>query len=699
MTRPTPGPARPHPLDDVLVFSGRPLREGVCLEDTARFSDDCWPLAPATLQQQQYGWGLYFTTIPATYRLAAKQLCYALLSGDLPPGEPRVALATVTSNFYRLRVFLNWLDRRPAGQRRVRPLSELTPSILEDYQRYLLTTYPGRHHRDTHRVAVRYLWRYRHLLGEHGLPFDPKHLPGWNEPGTGRPAENTTDRIPEQVHGPLLIWSLRFIDDFAPDIIGAISNWRALRGPTRAAGATGRGRNNGLHADLRRYLDGHLADGRPLPGYHGKPNLNRIASHVGCAVRSVLRYQGEVDAAAAIVGVTPYGRVDVPVTGHLDGQTWVDDIATEPKLDNGVSTLGRMLQAACYVVIAFLSGMRDSEVKHLRRGCLTVQHDDQGLPYRWKVSSLAFKGETDPSGTPATWVVGAPAARAITILERLHPSGTDWLFAPLLVGPGAGSASRTGNAALTVKATNKQLNRLVTWVSDYCAARGRADNIPLVNGRPWRLTTRQFRRTLAWFIARRPGGTIAGAIAYRHVSIQMFEGYAGTSESGFRAEVESEQALARGEHLLAITDHHEHAQLEGPAAAEASRRLEHFSDRARFQGILITDPRRLQRLMKQEDPAVYPGQYATCVYDHTKALCRQHQALSGRTHPDLSGCRPLTCRNVALTDDNITAWRAELTSIEKELQSRPPLPPLLQQQLQNRHKEVVQFLAHHPGTP
>lgn len=31
----------------------------------------------------------------------------------------------------------------------------------------------------------------------------------------------------------------------------------------------------------------------------------------------------------------------------------------------------------------------------------------------------------------------------------------------------------------------------------------------------------------------------------------MFEGYAGTSDSGFRAEVEAEQALARGEHLLA----------------------------------------------------------------------------------------------------------------------------------------------------
>jgi hypothetical protein len=43
----------------------------------------------------------------------------------------------------------------------------------------------------------------------------------------------------------------------------------------------------------------------------------------------------------------------------------------------------------------------------------------------------------------------------------------------------------------------------------------------------FRLRSSQFRRTLAWFIARRPGGSIAGAIQYKHHGIQMFEGYTG----------------------------------------------------------------------------------------------------------------------------------------------------------------------------
>src|SRR5664279_4448267 len=89
-----------------------------------------------------------------------------------------------------------------------------------------------------------------------------------------------------------------------------------------------------------------------------------------------------------------------------------------------------MLQAACYVVIAFLSGMRDGEVKHLRRGCLRVQRDADGRPYRWVVTSLAFKGERDPTGVQATWTVGRPVADAIEVLQRLHPPGVDE-FGPL----------------------------------------------------------------------------------------------------------------------------------------------------------------------------------------------------------------------------------------------------------------------------
>ena len=201
------------------------------------------------------------------------------------------------------------------------------------------------------------------------------------------------------------------------------------------------------------------------------------------------------------------------------------------------------------------------------------------------------------------------------------------------------------------------------------------------------------RRTLAWFIARRPGGVIAGALAYRHHCVQVFEGYAGTSESGFRAEVESEQALARGEYLLAAIDAHEHTSLTGPAAEEAARRLETFGERVRFQGTIITDQARLRRLMARHDPAVYPGEYVTCVHDHTKALCEKARHGRGEGLPDHGECKPLACRNVALTTENIAAWQREIDRIGTRLAARPPLPPLLQHRLETRHAEVTAFLA------
>ncbi|MFJ5668476.1 hypothetical protein ACIQAR_22565 [Micromonospora chalcea] len=683
------------PLDELFVFHNRPLREGTSLQDTARFPDDAWPLAPVTLQRQERGLVLHFEMVPTRYRQVAKHVCYSLLSGDLPPGEPRPSITSVVGIFYKIRNFLTWLERRPLNPRRTAPpeMGDVTGADLEDFQRHLLSTFSGYQYRLSHRSAVRYLWRLRHVLGEHALTIDPLQVPGWGETARRRAAENATDRIPEDVHAPLLVWSLRFIDDFAPDILAGLDAWRPLRGPSGAVSRVGVGRNFGLAEDLQRYLDAHVAQDRPLPGYKGKPNIRAISLELRCATRSLHRLQGQIDQVAAVVGITPYARVDIPISGHLDRQPWIDGISVEPSLDHGLSVLSRMLQAACYVVIAFLSGMRDSEVKHLRRGCLTVQRDDQGVPYRWKVNSLAFKGEADPGGVSATWVVGAPAARAIGVLEQLQPPELDWLFGALLVGPGIGSAGRSGNAALTLAGTNRQLNRLVKWINDYCAAHGRRDGIPAVDGRSWLLTTRQFRRTLAWFIARRPGGTVAGAIAYRHLSIQMFEGYAGTSDSGFRAEVESEQALARGEHLLAMIDHHQHEELAGPAAEEAARRLQQFGDQARFLGITINDERRLHRLMVRQDPSIYPGRYATCIYNHNKALCRQRQTLSGYTQPDLAGCQPLACRNVALTNENRRSWETELAHLDEQLAQRPPLPPFLHAQLQARRDQIDQFLA------
>ncbi|MER5933953.1 hypothetical protein [Streptomyces sp. NPDC002054] len=170
--------------------------------------------------------------------------------------------------------------------------------------------------------------------------------------------------------------------------------------------------------------------------------------------------------------------------------------------------------------------MRDSEIRHLRRGSTHTLLDGSGQPYRWTITILAFKGESDPAGTIATWIIGAPAARAVAVavLERLQPPATDVLLRSLY------PAERIRAGAMTLRSSNELINRVITWINAYCHHYGLVGAIPDVNGKPWNLTTRQFRRTLAWYIARRPGGVIAGAIQYRHLGIQMFEGYAKARE-------------------------------------------------------------------------------------------------------------------------------------------------------------------------
>ncbi|MEV5090323.1 hypothetical protein AB0N18_20820 [Streptomyces griseoincarnatus] len=672
------------PLKDPYVLHGRPLRTGSRLEDTSRYSDDIWQLTAARLQAHECALILNFPTLPQRFRPAAKRLFYALLSLEAPDGEDSPGITTIRGKFTEIKRFLKWLDRRWPPDRN--ELSELSPADLDDYRRHLLARFPNNQaQRERSRAPLRLLWRWRRHLGEHALHFDPLHLDGWGESRTNRrTGDNDTDRLPEEVLGPLLIWALRFIDDFAPDILEADRQWHEAQ--VEKFGPPLMDRHSGTR--LQQLLDEHIAAGRPLPGYQGRPNILYLARLLGCHRESLSPHRQAIDDAAAVVGVADSAFVE-NVQGRLDGQPWIASITTHHNTANSLAALGRHLWSACYIVIAYLSGMRDCEVKHVKRGSMNIKYDEDGHPYRWKLSSLAFKGEEDVAGVPATWVVNEAVARAIKILEQLHAPSQDYLFGKL---PHSGGSHKGTNLALGNTSTNKQLNEFAEFVNRLCTEHGRTDTVAAGPGHAIRLQTRHFRRTLAWHIARRPGGVIAGALQYRHQSIQMFEGYAGTSDSGFRAEVESEQAIARGEVYMEMIEAHQHLDLAGPSAEEAARRLKDFGDRAHFQG-QVADKHRLKRIMKRHDPAIYPGEYITCVNDPAKALCEKARRGNSEGLPEHGGCLPLACRNVTLTPENVAAWQRVIARIDKRLASRPTLAPRLRQRAQNRRAEVVEFLT------
>ncbi|MFF1414591.1 hypothetical protein ACFVX6_33285 [Streptomyces sp. NPDC058289] len=108
---------------------------------------------------------------------------------------------------------------------------------------------------------------------------------------------------------------------------------------------------------------------------------------------------------------------------------------------------------------------------------------------RRRLHSLAFKGEV-PEGVPAAWVVTAPVACAVAVLEQLKPPGRDFLFSPLPTPSRYQNPERAGRVA-GYDTTNKYLAEFVAWTNARAAAstppsRGRRSRA----GRPGRASVR-----------------------------------------------------------------------------------------------------------------------------------------------------------------------------------------------------------------
>jgi hypothetical protein len=481
-------PSAPRALDDELVLSERPLRPGVVLAQTARFGDDAWPLGPAQLQHHQKQMRLNFDLVPAPYRLVAKHLFYAMLSGELPRGEKRPGIATTPALFTDVVRFLRWLEQHVSatGQRRL-TLACLVPADLDAYRHQLSTVVtPVRAARL--RTTVRYFWRYRRALPD-SLTFDPlREVDGWSMDPRLRQSENKTPRIPEQVIGPLIAWSLRFVDDFAPDILAAHRIWSQARTPNRP-----KPDRRAEPTALLELLDNHLCQHRPMPGQDGNVNLKFLSDVTGVTYSKVTARSDLIDHVAAIVGVSERSYFDIAIESRLDGQPWIEVVSSDYRDQEGLAVLCRMLQISCYILISYLSGMRDSEAKHLGRGCIQVRRDEDGNPYRWIIRSRAFKGQ-HVQGAEASWVVSESVARAVAVLEQLQVAGPGLLFTGLPHPPGR---KKTSGRALSSWTTSTQLNEFRDWINDYCVRHDRADIISHVNGRPWKLSTSQFRRILS----------------------------------------------------------------------------------------------------------------------------------------------------------------------------------------------------------
>jgi integrase len=681
--RPEPSPGQ-HTASSIrdaedIVLARLKITEGVPVETLSRFGDDVWDLSPAIFHVpvRPVQGKVDFTGIDCPVeRLTAKEYIFAWLNeriadpaGRLQPLQARTALTM-------LRQFMAFMHGR---QGRFAP-ALIDQPLLDDWlafqtNRPILPTQVAASLRPAFQ-----LHRLARFLTHGGLSFLP-----WNGRAAfavagcrGCPSENRTPRIPEPVIGALLRWSLRYVDDFAPDILAGRVELDGLE----AAAATGKRapRVPSLAARVALWTEDRRRAGRGIPvwsvpeqmggicGIKARvrnpdgPVLNmqliasRISAHPISLVQNKVAYRmlhdalndlgpelGGMDTAISVLpetGLPWRGRFDVHTLAHEE----------------------RQLQTAAYILCAYLTGMRDGEVQAMRPGSLLRSRSANGLTERLAIRSLVYKGRK-PEGEQADWVTIAPAARAILVAERLaarHRSGED---------NGGGIWTVLHRATAKDRGLPHVVRRINEYRDHLDRQFGAADTpvIPQVGGRAWVFNTRQFRRTVAWHIANRPFGVIAGKIQYKHASVAMFDGYAGASASGFRQEVEAERHLGQ---LDDIVVHYETRlrgePLGGPAAARIAAEFERVAQQMGPMPGMLADSKRVKAMLGHLARSLHVGILNDCFFERTSALCLA-TSKDPSDQPRLSACAPDRCPNSCIARSHLPAWEGAIARAEDVL--------------------------------
>jgi hypothetical protein len=669
-----------HVRDSDSVLSGLPMRTGFPPAALPLFGQDQWDVTPAVFREnaRRCHCSVDFAQLsdPAQ-RLAAKEYLYARLREPAGGVRPRLAPASVRAVFNRLRRFMTFAEIR-RGQFR---LDLLDQADLDAW----LTQLRAGGARAPYQVAALLdvpvdLHVHADQLSQGGFTFTP-----WR----GRPVsqvagcppvsrENVTPRIPEPVIAALLRWSLRYIDDFAPDILAARIGLDQLEARTREIDVH---KTHGARPvvtvvaeRLDTFIAGRRAAGRGIPVWSGDTrvfntidpvpiNYALIGLHLGCNagdISQITRNHARVLDAVRELGVET-GGMEPPISTAVEtGLPW-----RPHRLDQkSLPVEEKWLQAACYVVCAYLTGMRDSEVQAMRAGCHSVARSADGLIERHRISGTAYK-RAGVTGRAEAWVTIAPVSRTVAVLECLTgPArarrGIDSLWVVLK------------NAAATKDHLSSEIVRTLNQFRDHLdRTRGEPATPAIPRGadnQPWHFSTRQFRRTVAWHIANRPFGTVAGKIQYKHASIATFEGYAGESRSGFRAEIAHEHALGQ---LDDVIEHYEDFQRgmtpTGPASARILREFARVRDKLGDLPGRVADPERLRAMLRHLARTLHAGFLNDCFFEPANALCLRHAPDEERRVPVLSRCSPDRCPNSCITSRHLPPWEASIADADEML--------------------------------
>jgi hypothetical protein len=673
------------------VLTHAPLRAGYDRRALSRYDDEHWDLSPAVFREnaRRCHCTVRFDTLPDPAMAAAmRAYLHARLNIRIPGWAPPLPPASIRQAFNHLRPFFEFVHDEVGAV----DLAGVDQALLDRYAKSVMTSKARQP--AVNALLLKPIWHlhhYRMHLPGGGLQFEP--WPGQSSASvvgySSKSQENRTARIPEPILMPLLNWAFKYVQVFAGDILAARAELSAIADRAERLVKTDRDRprKDALalrYARIERWLAARAREGRGVPIWAQPTNgatrdsadsppinwhlLNLVAGvDVRMSPGSHLRMRKSarqmVERHMAEHGVER-GGFDTPVSCDPD---------TERPWRSGFDHLAvkreeRMLQAAGYILCAYLTGMRDCEVQAMRPGCLDIKRSEDGLIERYRVRSTAYKWKR-AAGVPADWITIEPVAEVIGVLERLSKDacvahGIDTLW-PVLDVKAAGKTHLSTEIVRSLNAFRDHINAEL-------ASNDPVESIPTTHmDKVFKITTRQFRRTLAWHIANRPFGTIAGMIQYKHASVAAFEGYAGSSPSGFMRQVDQEHRYGQLDDILEYFDAHRVGDtFGGPAAARLTVSFEETVNELDSLPARIADRGRLRTMLGDLARTFHIGVLADCFFDPTMALCLK--AATDQSKPQTALCQPTKCPNACIRARHLPAWKraeadAKLLLKEKRL--------------------------------
>ncbi|MFJ2816132.1 hypothetical protein [Streptomyces sp. NPDC087294] len=364
-------------------------------------------------------------------------------------------------------------------------------------------------------------------------------------------------------------------------------------------------------------------------------------------------------------------------------QQWVREAITEDRTDyvedGDLEHALRMVRAACYIFIAALTLMRDSELQEIERDSV-VQHF--GSP-----AIASRKVKHDESRPRLKWWITEPVAQAVAVAERLswHDSHIFATLAPPSRSLPDGRRGRAGFDAFRdidffIENINKTLDRTGL------------EAIPEGLVRP-----HMFRKTMAIITAQQPDGEIALGIQLKHAARRALANRVtaayGQIDANWSKEFDNQLALAAARKLVELLKARRQGDpvAVGPGAARFHASLDKVlttMDSDPYLQAQIADERMQVSLLRDEFAQLHFGTINHCLWQASTAECQNQLPAEQRgKQPLLGACQPGKCRNSVLTLKNAPYWIAEEGDLQDTLR-RERLSPPRRESLEIRLAEV-----------